>query len=30
MAHGLEARVPFLDRDMLDATMELDGGEGRV
>ena len=25
MAHGLEARVPFLDRDMLDATMELDG-----
>ena len=26
MAHGLEARVPFLDRDMLDATMELDGG----
>ena len=24
MAHGLEARVPFLDRDMLDATMLLD------
>jgi len=23
MAHGLEARVPFLDRDMLDATMLL-------
>jgi len=24
MAHGLEARVPFLDRDMLDLTMSLD------
>jgi len=24
MAHGLEARVPFLDRDMLDVTMLLD------
>jgi len=24
MAHGLEARVPFLDKDMLDATMFLD------
>jgi asparagine synthase (glutamine-hydrolysing) len=24
MAHGLEARVPFLDRDMLDLTMGLD------
>lgn len=22
MAHGLEARVPFLDRDVLDAVME--------
>jgi len=25
MAHGLEIRVPFLDKDMLDATMELEG-----
>jgi asparagine synthase (glutamine-hydrolysing) len=25
MAHGLEARVPFLDKDMLDAMMTLDG-----
>jgi len=25
MAHGLEARVPFLDKDMLDAMMEIDG-----
>ena len=24
MAHGLEVRVPFLDKDMLDATMLLD------
>ena len=24
MAHGLEVRVPFLDRDMLDATMFID------
>jgi len=25
MAHGLEIRVPFLDKDMLDATMEIAG-----
>jgi len=25
MAHGLELRVPFLDKDMLDAVMEIDG-----
>mmetsp|Transcript_24750 Transcript_24750/g.56386 ORF Transcript_24750/g.56386 Transcript_24750/m.56386 type:complete len:402 (-) Transcript_24750:484-1689(-) len=25
MAHGLEIRVPFLDKDMLDATMEMAG-----
>jgi len=25
MAHGLEVRVPFLDKDMLDATMETAG-----
>jgi len=25
MAHGLEARVPFLDKDVLDVLMEIDG-----
>ena len=25
MAHGLEARVPFLDKDVLDELMSLDG-----